>query len=268
MITGSVRRLVAVGVVVAAGAVWAMPGTAQQARRGGPTDWSHARIMASRFGPDADQNIGKNWRTVRKHMLLDAARGSRDPYQDWLEQWFPQLAKPAKPQADAPHLDWNLKTGGYGNVVGSPAKYNFDLAANNCSDVIYFTVDQPGGAAAVNVIAITNPYAGCTGNAAGTTPTVKFGIALPFGTATSAVPSLDGTVLYVIRVAPLGQRRHDSPRDQREQHHFHSRRLQLRDHHVDVGAHARELADRHADQRADVRVHVCRGHQQRGLALP
>ena len=197
MITGYVRRSVAVAAVVAAGAVWAMPGKAQQAPRGGPSDWSHARIMASHFGPDNDQNIARNWRTLRKHMQLDAARAARDPYQDWLARWYPQLVKPAKPQT-APHLDWNLNTGGYGNVVGSPAKYNFDLAANNCSDVIYFTVDQAGGAAAVNVIAITNPYAGCTGNATGTTPTVKFGIALTAGTATSAVPSFDGKVLYVI----------------------------------------------------------------------
>ena len=158
--------------------------------------------MASRFGPDADQNIEKNWRTVRKHMLLDQARASRDPFQDWLEKWFPERVKPGKPQADAPHLDWNLKTGGFGSVIGSPAKYNFDLTANNCNDVIYFTVDQPGGAAAVNVIAITNPYGGCPGNAAGATPTVKFGIALPFGTATSAVPSFDGKVLYVIESRP------------------------------------------------------------------
>jgi hypothetical protein len=206
LITGYVRRSVAVAVVVAVGAVWAMPGKAQQRRRGGPSDWSHSRIMASRFGPDADQDIAKNWRTVRKHMLLDRAHASRDPYQDWLEKWFPALVKPAK-QADAPHLDWNLKTGGYGSVVGSPAKYNTDLTANDCTDVIYFTVDQAGAAGptgAVNVIAITNPYAGCAGNAGGTTPTVKFGIALPYGTATSAVPSLDGTVLYVIESRPSG----------------------------------------------------------------
>jgi hypothetical protein len=203
LITGYVRRSVAVAAVVAVGAVWAMPGKAQQARRGGPSDWSHSRIMASRFGPDNDQNIAKNWRTARKHMLLDRARASHDPYQDWLAKWFPQLVKPAK-SADAPHLDWSLKTGGYGSVVGSPAKYNTDLTANDCTDVIYFTVDQAGAAGIVNVIAITNPYAGCAGNAGGTTPTVKFGIALPFGTATSAVPSFDGNVLYVIESRPSG----------------------------------------------------------------
>jgi hypothetical protein len=118
----------------------------------------------------------------------------------WLSLMRGQSKKSAGP--DAPHLDWNLRTGGYGNVVGSPAKYNFDIAAYTCSDVIYFTVDQPGSVSAVNVIAITNAYAGCTGNATGATPTVKFGIALPYGTATSAVPSIDGTVLYVIQSRP------------------------------------------------------------------
>ena len=48
-----------------------------------------------------------------------------------------------------------------GAVVGSPAKYNFDISASNCTDVMYFTVDQAGTASTVNVIAITNSYAGC-----------------------------------------------------------------------------------------------------------
>jgi len=173
-----------------------------QARRGsGPTDWSHARIMASRFGPDGDRNISRNWRTVRKQMQLQRAQESRDSNEDWLDRIYNRNRKSIA-DTEAPHLDWNLRTGGYGNVVGSPAKYNFDIANFNCSDVIYFTVDQPGTASAPNVIAITNAYAGCSGNATGATPTVKFGIALPFGTATSAVPSLDGTVLYVIQSRP------------------------------------------------------------------
>jgi hypothetical protein len=183
-------------------AFWSVPGKAK-GRLGGPTDWSHARLMASRFGPDADRNLAKNWRTVRKHLQLDAAHDARDPYQDWLDQ-FLSRKRPAKPNPTAPHLDWNLQTGGFGNVVGSPAKFSFDVSASSCNDVIYFTVDQLGTASAVNVIAITNAYAGCTGNPAGATPTVKFGIALPNGTATSAVPSLDGTVLYVIESRPSG----------------------------------------------------------------
>jgi len=183
--------------VATAVSVWSIPGEAQSRRRGGPSDWSHARIMAAKFGPDGDRNIGRNWRSARKQMQLEwaqQARGSRP------SRWFDLIA--GRSGTDAPHLDWSLRTGGYGNVVGSPAKYSFDITAYNCSDVIYFTVDQAGSASAVNVIAITNAYAGCTGNAAGATPTVKFGIALPYGTATSAVPSLDGTVLYVIESRP------------------------------------------------------------------
>ena len=176
-------------------------GQKARARRGGPTDWSHARIMAARFGPDGDRNIGKNWRSVRKQMLLQRAQESRDSNEDWLDR-IRGRGRKSVADAEAPHLDWNLRTGGYGNVVGSPAKYNFDIANYNCSDVIYFTVNQAGSASAVNVIAITNAYAGCFGNATGATPTVKFGIALPYGTATSAALSFDGTVLYVIQSRP------------------------------------------------------------------
>ena len=188
-------------VVAALAAIWSMPGEAQGRRRGGPSDWSHARIMAARFGPDGDQKIGKSWRSARKQMQLQWAQQSRDAHQDWLDRF---LDRRRRSPADTmpPHLDWNLRTGGYGNVAGTPAKYSFDISAYNCSDVIYFTVDQPGTASAPNVIAITNAYAGCTGNAAGATPTVKFGIALPYGTATSAVPSIDGTVLYVMQSRP------------------------------------------------------------------
>jgi len=177
-------------------AFWSVPGAAQSRGPGGPTDWSHARIMAARFGPDGDRNIARNWRSARKQMQLQWAQQIHEANQS-----DPARGRSKNADGDA-HLDWSLRTGGYGNVVGSPAKYSFDITAYNCSDVIYFTVDQPGTASAVNVIAITNAYAGCTGNAAGTTPTVKFGIALPYGTATSAVPSLDGTVLYVLESRP------------------------------------------------------------------
>lgn len=140
-----------------------------------------------------------------KHVRLDRARAARNPMADWLEQF---LGRPVgkKTATEEPHLDWNLRTGGIGSVLGYPAKYSFDISASNCSDVIYFTVDQPGTASAVNLIAITNPYAGCPGNAAGATPTVKFGIRMGTGTATSVVPSLDGKVLYVLesRLAGAG----------------------------------------------------------------
>ena len=178
-------------------------GTGAQGRRGGPRDWSHRHLVAARSGPDGDRNIGRNWRTYLKHEQIDAARASRDPFQDWLDKF---LNRERKPQSgtETPHLDWNLRTGGFGNVVGYPAKYSFDVSASNCSDVIYFTVDQPGSGSAVNVIAITNAYAGCTGNSTGATPTVKFGIAMAAGTATSPVPSLDGKVLYVFESAATG----------------------------------------------------------------
>ena len=101
---------------------------------------------------------------------------------------------PSNSKASTPgsHLDRNLNTGGYGNVVGAPAKYGFDVTTANCSDVIYFTVDQAGSATSPNVIAITKEYSICPGNASGTTPTVKWGIQMPYGTATSAVPSGNG----------------------------------------------------------------------------
>jgi hypothetical protein len=183
------------------------------ARRGGPRDWSHGRVIAARFGPDLDRNIDRDWRTVLKHAQLDRVRAHRDARGlrqatidwfdgpiDWLDGYKPFGKQKASQGA---HLDWNLRTGGYGSVVGYPAKYSFEIAANNCSDVIYYTVDQTGAAAAPNVIAITNPYAPCPGNAGGATPTVKFGLRLPFGTATSPVPNYLGTILYVIESRPL-----------------------------------------------------------------
>jgi hypothetical protein len=175
--------------------------TQELRRQRGPRDWSHNRLIASRFGPDADRNVAKNWRTVRKHLQIERAREGREHPRDlreWLRARVLAAITPTAPAStDAPKLDWNLRTGGYGSVIGYPAKYSFDISASNCADVSYFTVDQTGAASRVNVIAITNPYAGCPGNAAGTTPTVKFGLRLGTGTATSAVPSLDGQTLYV-----------------------------------------------------------------------
>ena len=175
--------------------------TEAQGPRGGPRDWSHSRLVAARFGPDADRNIPRNWRTYLKHEQLDRARGARNPNDDWRQRWFGDR-RPRAPQPAPPHLDWNLRTGGFGNVVGFPAKYSFDISASDCADAIYFTVDQSGTASRVNVIGITNPYAGCPGNASGATPTVKFGLRLGRGTATSPVISLDGKVLYVLESRP------------------------------------------------------------------
>jgi hypothetical protein len=170
----------------------------QPQRRSGPRDWSHSHVIATRFGPDADQRLTRDWRTIRKHVQIDDSRVVRNHHSDILEMVRERLMPKSKPAADDSHLDWNLRTGGYGSVVGFPAKYSFDVSASNCADVIYFTVDQPGSATAVNVIAITNAYPGCPGNVGGVNPTVKWGIRMGTGTATSAVPSLDGKVLYVI----------------------------------------------------------------------
>jgi hypothetical protein len=176
---------------------------AQRRRQSGPRDWSHSRLIAARAGRDGGANIQRNWRTYLKHTALDRAREAHsDPYQDWLDR-FLNRRRP-EPPVEEPHLDWNLRTGGFGSVIGFPAKYSFDIAQYNCSDVIYFTVDQAGSASAVNVIAITNAYAGCTGNSTGATPTVKFGIRLGTGTATSAALSLDGEILYVLESRPSG----------------------------------------------------------------
>jgi hypothetical protein len=172
--------------------------TSQTYRRGGPRDWSHGRLIATRFGPDLDLNVERDWRTHAKHRQAEQMRAlANRPTLDFFD--LLELLKARRgPHDSGSTLDWNLRTGGFGNVVGSPAKYSFDITASNCADVIYFTVDQAGAASTPNVIAITNAYAGCSGNAAGTTPTVKWGIRMAAGTATSAVPSLDGKVLYVL----------------------------------------------------------------------
>lgn len=190
-------------VAVCAGATGLTQGRVE--RRGGPRDWSHGRVVATRFGPDLDANVARDWRTFRKHAILERARAARDERgNDWREVLRDILQGRKKQDGDAAGstLDWNLQTGGFGSVVGYPAKYSFDITASNCSDVVYFTVDQPGAATTVNLIGITNPYAGCSGNPAGQTPTVKFGIRLGTGTATSVVPSLDGKILYVIESRP------------------------------------------------------------------
>jgi hypothetical protein len=169
-------------------------------RRGAPHDWSHSRVVATRFGPDLDRAIGSDLRTYNKHIRRDMAKAARapEPVLDFFSALMKKLMPPPAPVAAGPHLDWFLNTGGYGPVVGDPAKYSFDISSANCADVIYYTVNQPGSATAANVIAITNPYSTCPGNAGGTTPTVKFALRLTSGTATAAVPSLDGTVLYVL----------------------------------------------------------------------
>jgi hypothetical protein len=197
------RVAVTIGLAVVASAP---VGHAQARSRphGAPHDWSHRLLVASRFGPDLDKGISSDWRTYNKHVRIDQAIQARDAREPLIDWWnvARRHVRPQPPQKGGAKLDWSLQTGGYGSVVGDPAKYSFDITTSSCADVIYFTVNQPGTATAVNVIAITNPYAPCPGNPLGVTPTVKFGIQLPYGTATSAVPSLDGTVLYVLESRP------------------------------------------------------------------
>jgi hypothetical protein len=192
-------RILIAAAIAAAVVVCGKTGQAQSKteRTGGPRDWSHSHLVQPNFSPDETPSASSNWRTFMKHKQLQHARDMRAPALLYLEA-LEQRLQIKKPTTDASKLDWNLQTGGFGSVVGTPAKYSFDVTASNCSDVIYFTVDQAGAASTVNVIAITNAYAGCSGNPAGATPTVKFGLRMGTGTATSAVPSLDGTVLYVI----------------------------------------------------------------------
>jgi hypothetical protein len=42
--------------------------------RGGPRDWSYGRLIATRFGPDRDRNVERDWRTHARHARLDQAR--------------------------------------------------------------------------------------------------------------------------------------------------------------------------------------------------
>ena len=260
-----IRVSVSVLAVVVA-VLTAVPAQAQRRadRRSGPHDWSHGRVIATQFAPDLDRSLAKNWRTTMKHADLDRARARRNPDGDRF-QTPQQRRETEQRRTEAPHLDWNLRTGGYGSVVGYPAKYNFDIATSNCSDVIYFTVDQAGSASAVNVIGITNPYAGCPGNPTSATPTVKFGIRMGTGTATSAVPSLDGNILYVLE-SRSRQRRRDSSRDQRRQHHDQSRHVQL----LDAGLVERACsgrAHRDSDERTAVPDHIRGRVEQSGVHL-
>jgi hypothetical protein len=174
-------------------------------RMGGPRDWSHNQFVGARA---ARVRARAEWRNARRERLLEANQQRRNAR---LTRLMERLARrgdtstaPAAATGGAV-LDWNLRTGGYGSVIGSPAKWSWDITQANCSDVMYFTVNQQGRTTpqrAVNVIGITQPYAGCAGNPTGQTPTVKFGIALPYGTSTSPVLSLDGNVLYVFQSRP------------------------------------------------------------------
>src|SRR5688572_18090463 len=184
------------GLIVTAALVWLASGAVESQgslRLGGPVDWSHSRIADSRRA----SRLGGNWRAYRKQARIEASRLQarlRTARSAIIELAPPPAptgfrivdSTPSNPGTPAapdpgpgpttPLLDWNLRTGGYGSVIGYPAKYSFDIAASSCADVMYFTVDHAGTSSRVNVIAITNSYAGCPGNTTGQTPTVKFGL--------------------------------------------------------------------------------------------
>ena len=176
-----------------------------------------------------------------------------------MAQWMAWVMKNARRQAGATStstsdvkLDWSLNTGGTGSVIGYPAKFSFDVSASNCSDVIYFTVNQNGGATTPNVIAITNAVCRLPGQSAepDADGEVRAPAAVRHRHLADAQPGRDGALR--VRVADLGQRRADSARDQRQQHHDEPRRLQFHYRRLDLGAHAGG-ADRHGDERAAVR---------------
>jgi len=196
----------------------------------GPRDWSHDRFVVTGDGQTLTTRSAAEWRTARRLRMREAARNRRALALERLldDRWQGRDTSSDGDDSDVADdsdvtddsddsypttqsssagtkLDWLLRTGGYGSVIGSPAKYSWDITTFNCADVIYFTVNQRGRTTAqraVNVIGITQPYAGCLNNSTGQTPTVKFGIALPYGTATSPVLSLDGEVLYVMQSRP------------------------------------------------------------------
>ena len=74
----TLSRILSTAIIAGIVAASAAPGQAQgpQRRRGGPRDWSQGRLVATRFGPDGDGSIGRNWRTRLKHHQIETARGS------------------------------------------------------------------------------------------------------------------------------------------------------------------------------------------------
>lgn len=192
---------VAVAAVLSTLAISTLSAEESALRRSGPRDWSHRHIVS---GGDTSQAEGASldWRIARKRLLLADARARRGDFAAWTLGSSNGGHPGDDDSDDGTKANWSILTGGTGPVLGFPAKFSFDVLVSQCTDAIYFTVDQPGGSARPNVIGITNPYPGCPGNPAGRTPTVKFALRLPYGVPTSATLSLDGTVLYVIESRP------------------------------------------------------------------
>ena len=60
-------------------AITTVPGQAQRNgdRQSGPRDWSHGRVVATRFGPDQDKKLNRDFRTFLKHAQLEQAETRR-----------------------------------------------------------------------------------------------------------------------------------------------------------------------------------------------
>ncbi len=89
-----------------------------------------------------------------------------------------------------------------GPVVGSPAKFNFDVTtAPSCTaDILYVPVNVAGSSVQANLVALNNLYTnpGGTGACAGTAPTIVWTMGFTGTIQTSPVLSLDGSILFVV----------------------------------------------------------------------
>src|SRR5262245_13180213 len=86
--TGLARLLISAVAVAAIAVATRTSGRAESRKypQRGPRDWSHNRVIASRFGPDLDRNIDRDWRTFVKHQHLDQARAlQQSPMLGWFD---------------------------------------------------------------------------------------------------------------------------------------------------------------------------------------
>ncbi len=115
-------------------------------------------------------------------------------------------------------IDWSFPaTGGLGgSVVGSPAKFVFDITTPpSCTnDILYVPIDVVGTASRANLLALRNLYTNPSGTGAcsGTGPTIYWTLSLNGGRiSTSPVLSLDGTLLFVVESRSTGAIVHAIP---------------------------------------------------------
>ncbi len=106
--------------------------------------------------------------------------------------------------------DWSFPSSGFlaGSVVGSPAKFNFDVNATpDCTaDILYVPVNVAGSSTVANLIALNNLYTNPdgTGACSGTAPTIVWTMGFTGSIQTSPVLSLDGTLLFVVESLSTG----------------------------------------------------------------